>query len=272
MMEKISFNLNNLQKTLLLPLWARALESQKDNPLLMDKKAIEIIDKIDYNLSDWEKNLKQLSYLGWIIRAILTDRKIKEYLKVFPHATVVNVGCGLDTSFNRNDNNKVIWYDLDFPDVITLRKTLICETDRNKYIACSFLEFDKWMDYIDKKENVLFVAAGVLYYLTDSEINTAFKTLVHYFHKSEMVFDATSPFGVKAANKMVIKNSGMDENSFLKWGLKNASDLKKMDSRLEILDEQLFFKETKKGLDSKNKRMASLSDKLKFQYLVHVRF
>jgi O-methyltransferase involved in polyketide biosynthesis len=39
MMSKIAVNLGNVQKTLLLPLWGRAIESKKTNPKLVDRKA-----------------------------------------------------------------------------------------------------------------------------------------------------------------------------------------------------------------------------------------
>ena len=40
-MEKINIELGNVQITLLLPLWGRAIETQKKNPLLIDKTALK---------------------------------------------------------------------------------------------------------------------------------------------------------------------------------------------------------------------------------------
>ncbi len=36
----------------------------------------------------------------------------------------------MDTTFERIDNGRVYWYDLDLPDVIKLRKEFILENDR----------------------------------------------------------------------------------------------------------------------------------------------
>jgi O-methyltransferase involved in polyketide biosynthesis len=47
MIEKIKVELGMVQKTLLLPLWGRATESQKKNPKLVDRKAVEIINKFE---------------------------------------------------------------------------------------------------------------------------------------------------------------------------------------------------------------------------------
>lgn len=45
--DKIAIELGSVQKTLLLPLWGRAVETRKQKPLLIDDAAVEIIDKID---------------------------------------------------------------------------------------------------------------------------------------------------------------------------------------------------------------------------------
>ena len=42
MTEKIAVQLGNVQKTLLLPLWGRAMETGKSEPLLVDKTAVEV--------------------------------------------------------------------------------------------------------------------------------------------------------------------------------------------------------------------------------------
>ncbi len=88
MPEKIAVRLGDVQKTLLLPLWGRAIETQKKEPLLKDQTAAEIIDKIDYDFSTITANLSGISQLGWVIRSLLIDRIIKEFLEKHPQATV----------------------------------------------------------------------------------------------------------------------------------------------------------------------------------------
>ena len=121
MTEKISIEKGNVQETLLLPLWGRAFETQKDKPRLIDKKAVEIIKKIDYDFSDIEET-QAMSQHGWVARSLHTDRTILAFMKQHPGAAIVNIGCGLDTTFSRIDNGKIIFYELDLPDVIALRK------------------------------------------------------------------------------------------------------------------------------------------------------
>jgi len=44
----------------------------------------------------------------------------------------VNIGCGFDTTFERIDNGKITFYDLDLPDVINLRKQFISNCSRRE--------------------------------------------------------------------------------------------------------------------------------------------
>jgi len=38
---------------------------------------------------------------------------------------IVNIGCGLDSRFLRIDNGSVIFYDLDLPELIDLKKRFL---------------------------------------------------------------------------------------------------------------------------------------------------
>jgi O-methyltransferase involved in polyketide biosynthesis len=270
MTEKMKIELGNIQRTLLLPLWGRAVETQKKEPLLVDKTAVEIVEQIACDFSAISKDLSVISLLGWIRRSLLIDKAIKQFIEKHPKATIVNIGCGLDTTFERIDNGTIRWYDLDMPDTIELRRKFIQENERGQYIASSFLDYD-WLNRLIIEDNILFIAAGVFYYFEEFQIKDFLHKIADLFPGSEIVFDATSPIGVKMANKMVIKNSGMDEKSFLKWGLKSSKTLQLWDSRIHILNEDLFFKSAKNGHDLKTKIGLLISDIFKMQYMIHLR-
>ncbi len=238
--------------------------------MLIDRKAVEIIHLIDYDFSTITHNISKVSQLGWIIRSLLIDKAILKYLEKYPQATIVNIGCGLDTTFDRIDNGRVTWYDLDLPDVIKIRRQFIAESDRRKFVGGSFMDRE-WLQHIKTNQGVFFIAAGVLYYFAESEIKESFKMIADHFPASEMVFDATSPIGVKMANRMVIKNSGMNEKSFLQWGLRSAQELTTFDDRIEIMDETLFFKHVR-GKSISARAATRLSDILKIKYLIHIKF
>ncbi|MGE5621067.1 MAG: class I SAM-dependent methyltransferase [archaeon] len=271
MSEKTAVDLGSVQLTLLLPLWGRAIETKKAKPLLKDETAAEIINKIDYDFSTVAASVKDVTQFEWICRSIHIDKAIREFLEKHPRATIVNVGCGLDTTFDRVDNGSLQWYELDLPDVIELRSKFIPETSRRKFIARSFLD-DSWLNEIRVEDNILLIAAGVLYYLEEESLKEIFAKIACRFPSGEFIFDAASPVGVKAANEKLLQKVGLDERSFLKWPLQNAADIQKWNIRLEFVKEFPVYKGMKKGLPLRNKIICSVADHYKMMYMVHLKF
>lgn len=268
---KIKIELDNVQETLLLPLWGRAVETRKKNPMLIDKAASEIIGRIDYDFSRIANSMSPITQLAWVVRCIHIDRTIQRFLQIHPKAAVVNIGCGLDTTFQRVDNGSLTWYDLDLPDVIELRKKLIPEADRYLCIASSFSD-DGWLSRPKNEDGLLFIAAGVLYYFEEDRIRDFFIKLARTFPKSEIIFDAASPLGVKVANKKVIQAGGMDEHSILKWGVESVQDIENWDRRITIVEHYPIFKHMKRNMSFRDKYGTFWSDLLNIMFMVHVRF
>ena len=86
--------LSGVPETMLQTIYARAKES-KDRGAIHDKKAEEIIGKLNYDFSLADKDAPMHS--GVIARTIVLDKLVSEYLAKNPGATVVNIACGLDT-------------------------------------------------------------------------------------------------------------------------------------------------------------------------------
>jgi O-methyltransferase involved in polyketide biosynthesis len=268
MTNPIDIELGHVQKTLLLPLWGRAVETRKKNPWLVDQTAVKLIDQMDYDFAQITQKMDELTQIAWVKRSLICDQVVKQFLMRYPAGTIVNLGCGLDTTFERIDNGKLRWYDLDLPDVIELRKQFIEETDRRKFMASSFLE-TAWMDTIVIEGNVLFIAAGVFYYFQEDEIKEFLIRLIGRYPGSEILFDVSSPIGVKVANKKVVAGAGLDEKSYLTWGLKHKRDILAWDARIHLLATHYYFRTLRIGL--RNFLMGMLSDFLGIQYMIHLR-
>lgn len=269
MAERIPIGLKDVRETLLLPLWGRAVESRKSTPLLIDTKAAEIINNIDYDFTSIARNTRDLSQLAWIGRALLCDKITSAFLAEHPRGTVVNLGCGLDTNFERIDNGSVLWYDLDLPDVIGLRRQFFPESERRKFLAFSIFDFS-WIDRIEIRDKALFIAAGVLYYFDEERVKGFFVKMAEVFHGAEFLLDVASPAGVRTANKLVIENSGMDENALLKWGIRHPKVLESWDRDIQVKGIYSFFKDMRKRLSIRNRMGARLSDFLKIMYMIHL--
>ena len=123
-------NMQSAQATMLIPLWGRAKYSEQNLNILDDSEARQIIQNCDFDFSGVEKSFGELSGLCYVVRARKIDDTIKQYISRNPRATVINIGSGLDTTFKRVDNGLINWYNLDLPDAIAYRQTLIPDSPR----------------------------------------------------------------------------------------------------------------------------------------------
>jgi O-methyltransferase involved in polyketide biosynthesis len=263
-------NLGSVQKTLLLPLWGRAIETKKPKPLLVDNKAVSIINSIPYDFTVIAENINPISRIGWIARSIYFDKKIKEFINVFPEATIVNIGCGLDTTFDRVDNGKIRWFELDLPDTIELRKKYISETDRCRFISKSVLD-KRWYDEIDKKSRVMFLIAGVLYYFDENEVKGLFKDFHSIIPGLEIVLDYASARGIKLSNKVVLNKGGMDKSAYLKWSINDIMEIQKWADYIKVISHEPMYKEHKKNYSLFHRIGMSIADAMNIMSLAHIR-
>jgi O-methyltransferase involved in polyketide biosynthesis len=268
-MAKIKVELGDIQRTLFMPVWARAVETKKKNPVLVDMTALEIIETVDFDFSLMTDNLPEISQIAWIARCKRLDMIVTRFITDHPEGTVINIGCGLDTSYERISGKSVHWYDLDLPDVIELKKKFQKETDNRKYISSSFLD-TKWFDNIVIYDRVLFISAGVFVYFEEVEIKNFIIKVADRFDDCEMFFDVTSPKGLEIANQ-IIQKSGLDSRSFFKWALTDKSVITSWDKRIILLNTYHTFRIEGLGLSDENKKTALISDSLDIQYMVHLR-
>ena len=269
MEEKIRIKKGNVQETLLLPLWGRAFETQKNNPRLIDNKAVEIVEKLDYDFSGIAET-QAMSQHGWVARSLHTDKVARNFIKNHPDATIVNIGCGMDTTFSRIDNGKIMFYELDLPDVIDLRRHFYEDSKRHICIASSFLD-TQWFEKIEVRDGLLFLAGGVLYYFEEEQIKAFFINVADYFGKCDFYFDSLSPMGMKFAKKQVLKKGGIGMSMDGGWGLKPVKSLEKWDERIKVVSAISMSKGMYKGLPLRTKMIFFIPDMLGVCSMVHMR-
>ena len=139
--QNIKIELGGVQETLMIPLWARAQETEKNNPIVYDKLAKNIVERVDYDFSQFEEGPVAEHQGVWAIRAYNFDKITEEFLANNNKAMVVNIGAGLDTTFQRIDQGTVLWINIDLPDVVALRQKLIPDSEREITIAKSIFDF-----------------------------------------------------------------------------------------------------------------------------------
>lgn len=270
LMNPDEVKLGSVQETLLLPLWGRAIETQKQKPLLVDNTAVSIINAIPYDFTVIAKSVSTVSQKSWIARSIFFDKKIRHFIHLHPEATIVNIGCGLDTTFDRVDNGKIQWIDLDLPDSIDLRKKYIAESSRRKFVARSVFD-TTWYESIERKDNVMLLIAGVIYYFDETEIKKLFNDIHTHIPGAEILFDYSSVRGIKIANKQVIDSGGMNKSAHLKWGINNISDIEKWDDTIKVIDAMPMFQEHKTNYPFFKRIGMMISDTFKLMSLAHIK-
>ena len=201
MADKVQVRLGAVQETLFIPLDARARETRKKRPLLRDPKAAEIIASVDFDTGKFGRNAGSIT----VLRTAIFDFWVRDFLAAHPAGTVVEVGTGLNTRFERVDNGQVHWIDLDLPDTIELRRRFFADTDRRRMIAGSVLDED-WLRAVqDSRGPYFFVADGVLAYL--AEAPQALARIAERFPGALVAFDTYSRQAFDRQHKLAAKRN-----------------------------------------------------------------
>ncbi len=241
MVEKLSHGLEGVPETLLVPLWARAIELNRSNPIVKDYKAVEIMDQINYDFSKLDEDDNNWpTQVSVVVRTELLDKAVKIFMDNNPEGIIINIGCGLDTRFYRLNNGTVHWYDLDLPKPMAIRRHFFTETDRYKMIAKSVFDYS-WINMIKVDNPILIIIEGVLMYFTDEEVLKLMDKLVTSFKSAEMLIEITTPHVVKQSKENDLINKQYQINATLKWGVKNGRELEKINNKIKFIEEWHYF-------------------------------
>ncbi len=250
-MSKIKLQSRNaVAETLLIALYARALEAQQPAPLIRDDTAVALVERIDYDFA--RSKLSRLDQVTAIMRVREFDRRTRDFLGRHPEGVVVHIGCGLDTRLERVDNGQVTWYDLDLPEVIALRRQLIAEAERCHVLGCSVFE-ESWLETVSAHASrpFLFLAEGVFPYFEEAQVKALFLTFTQRFPGAELVCDAMSPLMVRLHN---LELRVLRVGARLRWGLRHGRDPEGWGSpssaggRIRLQDEWFYFERSEPRL------------------------
>lgn len=226
-------------ETLLIPLYMRAKESRRDNPILYDKAAERLADSLEYDYSQFDR--AKLSEVGCVVRGWYFDRAVRRFIKAHSRPVVVNVGCGLDTRFQRIGGGKAVFYDLDLPEVIALRRELIPEHPDNVYIAASLLETD-WMDDLRRRHpdgEFIFIVEGVLMYFYEKQVKSFLHHVASRFGGGELWFDVC---GTMMSRHGVKPDSLRKHEAQIRSGLSDGHLVEQWEPALRLIEQANYMK------------------------------
>ncbi len=231
--DKIDFTSvpwGSVEWTNLVTLYLRAYESRSKRPILGDKAAADAVDRIDYDFQRIHRmSLPASNQYLVALRAKQLDDWCADYLARHPNAIVLHLGCGLDgRAFRLDVPPSVMWFDVDQPGVIGLRRELYEDTDGYRMIGSSVTEL-QWLDHVPTGRPALVVAEGLLMYLREDEVRLLLQRLIDRFPGGEMHFDtlsALAPLMSKIFTRGIIE-----------WGIRDARAIATWNPRLRFLEQ-----------------------------------
>lgn len=205
---------------MLATLYAKALDADLTAPILGDRYAKEIVERIDY---DWSKtSITARNSPSVTTRSAHFDTWAREFLAVNPRAVVLHLGCGLDSRYRRLDPGPdVEWYDVDYPDVAALAHRFFPAADHHHIVAASVTD-PAWLHDIATDRPTLMIGEGLTMYLTEQDGVALLRRVVDRFSSGELQFDAFNRLGIKSQwMNSVVRRSG----SRLDWGINGPDEI-----------------------------------------------
>ena len=234
---KYKIEKNTVQETLIIPLYARKVCSELYPNLYRDETAVRLLDRIDYDFSEAEKNSRSLMQRFGALEVAMRQNdlafEVRDYLKDHPNAAVVNLGCGLDNTGRSCDNGSCKIYNLDFPDVIALRQQLLSAGEREQNIPCD-LKDTAWFGKVDASGGAVFFASGVFYYFLTEQVKGLVKKMAGAFPGGMLVFDAANRTAVKMIAKTWLKRAKIKDVGAYFAISDAAKEIGTWDSRLQV--------------------------------------
>jgi len=115
----MELKIGDIQETALITLAIRASETARPNARIKDDLAKEIIDTLGVDVSKYDPFM---SHEGVVARTIMYRQQLESLIGQYPDALCINLGCGFDNKFVQVDNGEIIWYDVDLPDILAVRR------------------------------------------------------------------------------------------------------------------------------------------------------
>jgi O-methyltransferase involved in polyketide biosynthesis len=189
------------QESLFLTLGSRALDSRLPRPFLGDTMADEIIATIGYGLDKFPQlNTKLLDRRSKVfdvaVRAKILDEMVRRFVLLRPDAVVLDLGAGLDGRISRvNPPPTVEWYDVDFPEVVALRRKLLPQPANAHNVGADLTDPD-WLHDIPRDRPAMIVADGLVLFLGQDDFVSLLNRLTAHFPGGELALNAYTTYAM----------------------------------------------------------------------------
>jgi len=147
----------------------------------------------------------------------------------------------------------VVFYDLDLPEIIVIKKAFFNETERYHLIASSVLDFD-WMAPVLRHEGpFLFMAEGVFMYLDGKDVRSLVLKIQEKFPGSELVCEVVNSIWLRSPFKKILdykiqRQVHMGKDAMFRSGIRDSREMEQWHTGIQFLDEWSYFDSEEKKL------------------------
>ncbi|WP_457090373.1 class I SAM-dependent methyltransferase [Microvirga sp. P5_D2] len=215
--------LDCVEQTLLIPLAARALARRLfPDQGFADPAAEAIAARLTCDLTPFEADRDML--WGLIERSLILDQLLRDFLNHHPDAQVLSLGSGLSTQFERLDNGRLHWVDVDLPEVMELRRILFPPHARRQLVSASVTEAGWTSRLSDLRGPTFVVAEGLLMYLEPAQVLELARDLADVQRGAPAEF-AYDYYCAQMVGKAWLNASLRRLGAEFKWGLAGPEEL-----------------------------------------------
>ncbi|WP_052954899.1 class I SAM-dependent methyltransferase [Microvirga vignae] len=223
-----------VEQTLLIPFAARALARRLfPSRGFADPAAEAIAARLACDLTPFEADREMLR--GLVERSLVLDQLLRDFLKHHPDAQVLSLGSGLSTQFERLDNGRLRWVDVDLPEVAELRRTLFPPHPRRHLVIASVTEVG-WTSRLGSLQGPTFVVAeGLLMYLERAQVLQLARDLAEVQRGGPAEF-AYDYYCAQMVGQAWLNASLCRLGAEFKWGLAGSEELSLGEPRWRVID------------------------------------
>ena len=144
-----------------------------------------------FDFSNVKTKIGEYANIRLAASASACDTYVRRFTREFPFGTVVHMACRLDNMFGRVDNGRIQWYSVDSHNVMSIRRSMYGNREREKTIGRRLMDFS-WIDEISCKQNqgLMFVCNDGLSYLHKNEVRDLIEMIRKTFPGAHIVFTA----------------------------------------------------------------------------------
>ena len=233
--------LSTVSETLFVPMLGRIYSSKEHPSVFRDEFALSFENKLPKDLLT-KGHQSEYTLMASAIRSKNIDDVVRKFLEKNPDSIVVELGCGLETTFLRCDNGKVRWYFLDLPEVLDFRATVLPPSERNVVLPESMLERG-WMEKVKAEADgkpILVLAEGLLYYFTKKDVLEMLRSISSILG-GIIVFDTVNHSGIQMMSRYM-KQVGHADAAMFFYVDKAEALANEIGPRISVIEEKPFYR------------------------------